>query len=208
MIQNSCAGFAEALASKAPVPGGGGASALVGALGAALGGMVANLTSGKKKYADVQADMESLLADATALRAELLSLVGRDAEAFAPLAEAYGLPKDTPERAAQRETVMETALRGACAPPLAIMDAAARAVELHEALAQKGAAIAISDAGVGVCFARAALEGASLNVFINTKLMRDRAYAEKINQKAEILLERYLPRADAVFRVVRGRLSP
>ena len=118
MMNESCSRFLAELASKAPTPGGGGTAALVGAAGVALGNMVGCLTVGKKKYAAVEADILTLNERAGALRAELEALVQADAEAFAPLAAAYGLPKDTPEQAAHKAAVLETALDAACAVPL------------------------------------------------------------------------------------------
>lgn len=203
--QLSCEEFIAQLASKSPTPGGGGASALVAAVGAALGNMVGSLTVGKKKYADVQEDILALKARADKLQAELLSLVERDAEVFEPLSRAYGLPKDTPQEQAEKTRVMEAALKGACAVPLAIMEKCGEAIELHREFAAKGTLLAISDVGVGVAFCKAALQGASLNVFINTKAMQDRVHAEEANRRANELLGKYLPLADAIYTDVAVR---
>ncbi len=198
--------FIDALASSAPVPGGGGASALVGALGCALGGMVGSLTVGKKKYADVQEDILALKARSDALQDGLLLMMNRDAEVFEPLSRAYGLPKETEAQRAEKQLVMETALRAATEAPLEIMRRCAEAIELIEEYAAKGSAIAISDAGVGAAFCRAALEGASLNVFINTKSLADRTLAARFEAEADALLGEYLVRAERVFAQVRDRL--
>ena len=147
MMNESCSRFLAELASKAPTPGGGGTAALVGAAGVALGNMVGCLTVGKKKYAAVEADILTLNERAGALRAELEALVQADAEAFAPLAAAYGLPKDTPEQAAHKAAVLETALDAACAVPLEIMGKCAEGIALVEEYAAKGSALAVSDAG-------------------------------------------------------------
>ncbi len=203
--QLSCEKFVEELASKAPVPGGGGASALVGAVGAALGNMVGSLTVGKKKYADVQEDILALKAKTDKLQAEFLALVERDAEVFEPLSRAYGLPKDTPEQQAEKTRVMEAALKEACAVPLRIMEKCGEAIELHREFAAKGTALAISDVGVGVIFCKAAMQGASLNVFINTKYMQDRDHAAAANRRANGLLDKYLSLADAIYADVAGR---
>ena len=176
-ISMSCDDFVEALASKDPVPGGGGASALVGALGIALGNMVGNLTVGKKKYAAVEARMYKLMAEADLVREQLLSLVERDAEVFQPLAEAYGLPHSTLE------------------------------IDLIAEFAELGSRIAVSDAGAAAAFSAGALRGASLNVFINTRSMKDRELAKELNRKAEEMLDRYLPKADEVFLAVRKSLQ-
>lgn len=204
--EKSCKEFVEVLASKAPVPGGGGASALVGALGTALGTMVGQLTVGKKKYADVEADVLALMKQAEDLQAELLALVDKDAEVFAPLAKAYGMPKETEEEKAEKERVMEQVLKAAAAVPLEIMEKCCTAIDLHREFAAKGSALAISDAGVGVIFAKAALQGASLNVFINTASMKDRACAERLEEKAEKMLMEYTVAADEVYAEVYNRL--
>ena len=205
--KESCETFIEVLASKAPVPGGGGASSLVGAIGMALGNMVGSLTLGKKKYADVQEDIIALKEKADALQGDFLVLVQRDAELFEPLSRAYGMPKETEEERAKKARVMEAALRDACSVPMEIMEKCCEAIALHQEFAQKGTVIAISDVGVGVTCCRAALQGASLNVFINTKSMTDREYAEAINAKAENMLEQYVPLADAIFEDVRVRFA-
>ncbi len=202
-----CRDFVDILASKAPVPGGGGASALVGAIGMALGNMVGSLTVGKAKYADVQDDIIVLKKQADSLQDELLNLVRIDAEAFEPLSAAYGLPKDTEEEKAHKAEVMEQCLRDACAAPLDIMRRCCEAIELHEQFAAKGTAIAISDVGVGVVLCKSALQGASLNVFINTASMLDRRYAEQINTEANRMLEEYTARADVIFTDVAARFN-
>ena len=202
----SCSEFVQALSSKAPVPGGGGTSALVGALGTALGNMVGSLTVGKKKYADVEEEMQGLKASCDRLQTELLQLVQRDAEVFEPLAAAYGMPKSTEEERMQKEKVMESALLGACEVPLQIMEKCCEAVLLLEQFASKGSVLAVSDAGVGAALCRSAIQGVSLNVFINTKAMKDRKKAEELNRRADDLLERFVPMADEIFRQVADRL--
>lgn len=206
MIHQTCEDFIGLLASNRPVPGGGGASALVGAVGMALGSMVGNLTLGKKKYADVQEDIRVLLDKAQVLQRDLLALVQRDAEVFEPLSKAYGLPRETDEQKAEKDRVMEAALKEACSVPVEIMEKAMECISLHESFCEKGTAIAISDVGVGVEFVKAALRGASLNVFINTKLMKDKAYAESVNKSAEDMLAQGCRRADEVYRKVEQRI--
>ncbi|MCL2125636.1 MAG: cyclodeaminase/cyclohydrolase family protein [Oscillospiraceae bacterium] len=197
-INNTCKDFVDILASKAAVPGGGGASALVGALGMALGTMVGNLTVGKKKYADVETDMYAAMEKAEALQSELLLMVDEDAVAFEPLSKAYGIPKEDPTR----EKVMEDALRIATAAPMDVMRACARAIDIIVEFAEKGSQLAISDAGVGAAFARAAIIGASFNVYINTKAMTDREYAGKVNAEAEALLNEYVEKAEVIVAKV------
>lgn len=206
MMEKSCGQFLAELAGKAPTPGGGGASALVGAAGVALGNMVGSLTTGKKKYAAVEAGIQALNARAETLRGELEALVQADAEAFAPLAAAYGLPKDTPEQAAHKSAVLEKALDAACAVPLQIMEKCAEGIALAEEYAAKGSVMAVSDAGCAAVLCKAALQAASLNVFINTKLMADRDHAAALDAKADSLLNEFVPRADAVFASVMQKL--
>lgn len=206
-VELSCSEFVEVLASKAPVPGGGGASALVGALGMALGNMVGSLTVGKKKYADVEEDIIALKAKADRIQAELLELVQKDAECFEPLSKAYGMPKSTPEEVAEKERVMEIVLKDACSVPLEIMKKCCEAVEVIEEFAAKGSVLAISDAGVAASFAAAALKGASLNVFINTKSMKNRQLAEDYNAQADSMIKEYGGRADKVFAQVMDGLK-
>ena len=206
LTDHSCAEFIELLASKAPVPGGGGASALAAALGTALGNMVGSLTVGKKKYAGVETRIYEMKARCDALQAELLDLVQQDAEVFEPLSRAYGMPKDTEEQKAERERVLEAALDLACGVPLKIMEKCCEAIALMEEFAQKGSRLALSDAGVGSAFCRAALEGAALNVFINTKLMKDRARADELNEKAEAMLRQYGHFAAQTYDMVRASL--
>ena len=206
LTTQTCTGFLDVLASKAPVPGGGGASALVGAVGIALGNMVGSLTVGKKKYADVEADIIALDRKAEALRSRLVDLVAADAEVFEPLSKAYGLPKETEEQKAYKAQVMAKALDAACSVPMDIMRAVCEAIELHQDYARMGSAIAISDVGVGVVFCKAALQGASLNVFINTKSMTDREKAQRLEQEADAMLDKYCALADEIYAQVVGRL--
>jgi formiminotetrahydrofolate cyclodeaminase len=203
----SCSEFVEVLATKAPVPGGGGASAMVGALATALGNMVGSLTVGKKKYAAVEEEMRALKDRCDRLQKDFLHLVERDAEVFEPLARAYSMPKNTEEEKAEKARVMEIVLRDACSVPMEIMEKCCEAIDIIAVFAEKGSVIAISDAGVGAAFAKAALKGASLNVYINTKSMADRALAEELNAKCDRMLEEYSGKADAIFDSVLGRLK-
>lgn len=201
LTKSSCTEFAAALASKAPVPGGGGASALVGALGAALASMVANYTVGKKKYAAVEEDVKAILARADALREQLLALVEEDAKAFEPLSRSYTIPKDDPTR----EEVMERCLRTAAAPPMELLRLSCQAIDLHRELLDKGSVMVLSDVGTGVCFCRSALYGAALNVKVNTKLMSDRTCALAMNREVDELVDKYGKIAGEVYEAVMGR---
>ena len=194
MTKLSCEKFLAELASKAPTPGGGGTAALVGAAGVALGNMVGNLTTGKKKYAAAEADIQALNTKADALRKELEALVQADADAFAPLAAAYGLPKDTPEQAAHKAAVLEKALDAACAVPLEVMEKCAEGIALVEEYAAKGSVMAVSDAGCAAALCKAA------------KLMADRERAAALDAKTDKLLDEFVSRADAVFASVTNKL--
>lgn len=198
--KKSCEEFVEVLASSAPVPGGGGAAALVGAVGTALGNMVGSLTVGKKKYADVEEEMIALKAKSDALQRELLDLVAQDAVCFEPLAKAYGIPKDDPNRA----KILEEATVYACSVPMKIMETCCEAIDIIKIFADKGSRLAVSDAGCGAVCCKAALQSASLNVFINTKSMQNRETAEELNAKANGLLDKYCALADEIFAAVRA----
>ncbi len=180
--------FLKVLSSSEPVPGGGGASATVGAFSCALGMMVANLTIGKKKYADVEEEIKDICGKLETLMGELVFLTNEDARVFKPLSEAYGLPKNSEEEKLHREKVMEEALYEASIVPLKIMETVFEAIKLLEFLGEKGSRIAISDVGVAVLFGEAALEGASLNIFINTKLMKNKEKATFLNNRADKLI--------------------
>lgn len=199
LMNLSCEAFLEDLAGSAPAPGGGGAAALVGAAGAALGNMVGSLTIGKKKYAAVEADILILNRRATALRKRLEGLVQADADAFTPLAAAYKLPKETPEQQAHKAAVLETALEGACAVPLEIMSACCEGIALAAEYAEKGSVMAVSDAGCAALFCKAALQAAGLNVSINTRLMADNAHAAALNAQADAMLAEFVPQADQIY---------
>lgn len=208
MIEKELLGqWVDTLASKAPVPGGGGASALGGALAAALGQMVANLTVGKKRYADVEEEMQQSLFALNILQMELMALADKDAEVFAPLAAAYGMPTETEEQKAEKERVMEENLLAASLVPLAMMEKAAAVLDVLELLEAKGSRMAVSDVGVAVQFARAALTGAVMNIYINTKSMKNREKADELNKRAAKLIEEGTEQADGIYAKVLARLS-
>ena len=202
LIDTTVADFTKELASSAPVPGGGGASALAAAIGISLGDMVGELTVGKKKYADVEEDVRRLMERSQALRIRFLELVDADAEAFAPLAKAYGIPKEDPHRS----QIMEEALRTACSVPMDIMRACAEAIDIIGEFAAKGSKLAISDAGCGAILCKAAMQAASLNVYINTKSMKDRACAQALEDEADALLAKYTALGDSVYNSVVNKL--
>ena len=200
MTMESCRTFVEVLASNAPAPGGGGAAALVGAIGTALGNMVGSLTVGKKKYATVEAEIIALKAKCDDLQKQLLDQVEADEVNFLPLAKAYGIPKDDPNR----DKVMEEATIIACSTPMHIMELCCEAIEAISVFAAKGSRLAVSDAGCGAVCCKAALQAASLNVFINTKSLKNREVAEEMNAKANGMLDKYCAMADDIFASVRA----
>lgn len=199
--------FLTALSSKRPTPGGGGASALAGALSGALGLMVGNLTVGKKKYADVEADVAAAMSRLEEARDRMVRLAQEDAEVFAPLAAAYGLPAGTEEEKARKAQVMEENLLAASLVPLRIMELAVEVLSDLEELEKKGSVMAVSDVGVAVQFARTAVTGAVMNVYINTKSMKNREKAQEINDRAGKALEEGIRLADQVYDIVLGRLK-
>ena len=200
MTMESCRKFVEVLASDAPAPGGGGAAALVGAIGTALGNMVGSLTVGKKKYAEVEAEIIDLKKKCDDLQKELLDQVEADEINFLPLAKAYGIPKDDPNR----DKVMEEATIIACSTPMKIMELCCQAIEYISVFAEKGSRLAVSDAGCGAVCCKAALQAASLNVFINTKTLKNREVAEEMNRRANLMLNKYGDMADDIFTEVKA----
>lgn len=206
IADQTCGNFTEALASNAPVPGGGGAAALAGAIGAALGNMVGSLTAGKKKYAVVESRIQEMNQQAMALQLRLLELADEDARVFEPLSKAYGMPRSTPEEQAWRDEVMAVCLEECCAVPLQIMQACCEAIDLCAEYAEIGSRLAVSDAGCGALLCKAALQAASLNVFINTKAMLDAQRAVELNAQADELLCVYCGKADAVHEAVLNQV--
>lgn len=202
LLENTTIEFLNKLASGEPVPGGGGASAAVGAFAAALGSMVSNLTIGKKKYADVEAEVTTLKEQLQTLQEELIHLVDKDAEAFLPLAEAYRLPKNTEEEQAYKAQVMEEALYGASALPIQMMETILKVLRVLEKLSGKGSRLAISDVGAGALFAQAALEGASLNVYINAGMMKNQERASQLIHRADDLIREGQLLKEQAYKVV------
>ena len=201
MIEKELMGlWLNSLASKAPVPGGGGASAIGGALAAALGQMVANLTV-------VEKIMQELLGKLQALQEDFLDLADQDAKAFAPLAAAYALPASTEEEKQEKVRIMEENLLAASLVPLHMMEKAVETLTFLEVLGEKGSRMAVSDVGVAVQFARTALTGAVMNVYINTKSMKNREKAEELNTKARELIKNGTKKADEIYEKVLEQLT-
>ncbi len=207
MAEKSSAHFIDVLASKAPVPGGGGAAAMGGAIGMALSNMVGNLTVGKKKYADVEAEVKTLLAEGSAIIEALKDLVDKDAEVFEPLSKAYGLPKETPEEAAYKAQVMEECSIEACSVPLEIMRKAHAGIKIHERMGQIGSRLAISDVGCGVVFLKAALISGQLNVMINLGAIKNEKFLTDTRAEVKHLVEEGCLIADQTLAAVMDKLS-
>ena len=195
--------FTAASASKEPVPGGGGVSALCGSLAASLAAMVTNLTIGKKKFLEYTDELCAIREEADSLRKELLACIARDAEAFEPLSKAYSLPKETEGYA----ELMEQCLRVAAEPPCQILKYCARVVELDERLQDIGSKLAISDAATSVMLAHGAMYGAYMKVIVNTRLMKDREYADAYAKQAKDMLDDYAKRALIVYDNIVRRLT-
>ncbi len=202
----SIAEYTEQLSSKSPAPGGGGTAALCAALAVSLGNMVASLTVGKKKYAAVEREMKDLIEQGTSLRKKLLSLIDQDAEAFLPLAAAYSLPKETEEEKLHKRAVLEEALVNAADVPMEILKTCMDVVVLLEQAGEKGSRLAVSDAGCGAALCSAAIKSAALNVFINTKLMKNRETAKAMNTEVLEIMTEYSNRAQDVYQSVYEEL--
>lgn len=207
MLEKSCNQFLEELASKAPVPGGGGAAAYGGAIGMALSNMVGNLTVGKKKYADVEDEVKDLIEKGSKVIEELKVLVDKDAEVFEPLSKAYGLPKDTPEQAKIKEETLENCSKEACSVPMEIMRKAYEGIKIHERMGQIGTMIAISDVGCGVVFLKAALISGSLNVIINLNSIKDQEYVQATTEEMNQLLTDGSRIADETLELVINKIK-
>ena len=207
MLDRTCKDFIDVLASKAPVPGGGGAAAMGGAIGMALSNMVGNLTVGKKKYGDVEGEVKELLVKGEKIIAELESLVDKDAEVFEPLSKAYGLPKNTPEEVKYKEETMEGCCKVACSVPMEIMRKAYDGIRIHERMGRIGTMIALSDVGCGVVFLKSALIAGSLNVIINLNAIKDQEFIQKAREEMDRLLKDGSRIADETLNLVISRLT-
>lgn len=198
--------FLDELASNAPAPGGGSVAALSGALGAALVSMVCNLTLGKKGYEDVQDDIKDLLAQSEGLRKELSDLLEADVAAYTGYSKAAKMPRATEEEKAERSKAMLAALKVATDVPLSIAEAAVKVMDLCMPAAEKGNKWAVSDAGVAVLMAEAALRSAALNVLINLGTLKDEEFVNDRRAKLESLLEGKGVMRDEIYDYVVGKL--
>src|SRR5271166_66886 len=204
---SSIATFLDDLASERPTPGGGGAAAVCGAIGAALVSMVANLTIGKKNYEAVWQDLEAVKAKAEALRAELTGAIEEDVAAFDSVMGAYGLPRATDEEKAARVASIQAALKDATLAPLRAVKACFEVIRLSADVAEKGNLNVISDAGVAALAANAGLRSAALNVFINAKAIKDRDFAEKQIAEVNGLLSQAAEATEAVYQTVKAKIG-
>ena len=194
----SCTAFADVLAARESVPGGGSAAALAGALGIALCSMVGNFTTGKKKYAHAEADVQRMLKNGEALRRRFLELANQDAEALEPLTRAYGIPKDAPDR----NRILEEVTLNACQAPLEMVRCCSEALVLLEEMLEKGSRLLITDVGSGALLCKAAMESAALNVFVNTAGLKGRQTAKQMEQEVDTLLQAARPTADKIVASV------
>ena len=203
----SCSDFVSVLSSKEPVPGGGSVAALVGVLGAALGNMVGGLTEGKKKYEGVQDEIKTCMEEIKGLQHELMELVQKDIDIFEPLSKLYGVKGETEEEQKKYDELLEKALEEACMVPIEVMEKCGRTVELCKTFAEKGNHIAVSDAAAGAILCKSAIEAASLNVYINTSMMKNEEKIEELNNICARYLMKYTPLANGVFGYVSHMLQ-
>jgi methenyltetrahydrofolate cyclohydrolase len=204
---SSIAAFLDDLASERPTPGGGGAAAVCGAIGAALVSMVANLTIGKKNYEAVSEDLKAVNEKAERLRAELTHAIEEDVAAFDSVMGAYGLPRATDEEKTKRTLAIQAALKDATLAPLRAAKACFEVIRLSAAVAEKGNLNVISDAGVAVLAANAGLRSAALNVFTNAKAIKDREFAEKHLTEVNALLAQAAEMTEQVYQTVRAKIG-
>lgn len=206
-IEKNIGEFLKELSSKAPTPGGGGASAGVGAYAMALGIMVTNLTIGKKKYESYEEELKEIRLKLTELEKKLADLVDKDAEAFTPLSLVYKLSSSTDKEKEFKEQELEKALLVASLVPKEIMETIYEGMGYFETLVKKGSALAVSDVGAGINLAFSALESASLNIFINTSMMKDRKKALELNNLAEDIIENAKKLKVKVYDEVLGKIK-
>jgi len=198
--------FLNELASRQATPGGGSAAAVMGAQAAALISMVCNLTIGKPKYAEVEADMIRLLSQSEDLRAQLTAMIKADVEVFDQLMACYGLPKDTDQQKAARSVQIQAVLKAATLVPLDCARACAKTIELSQIAAEKGNTGVVSDAGVAVMCGYGALKSAALNVYINAGSIKDREFAEAKLVELEQILSGAEEKVESIYQIVRNKL--
>lgn len=198
--------FLDGLASSAATPGGGSAAALMGAMGAALVGMVCELTIGKKNDLEADDEMKAVLAEAENLRARLTQMIAEDIAAFDLLMAAYALPKENDAQKTARGAAIQAGLKQATEVPLACARICAEVIDLSHRAAEKGNLNVISDAGVAALAAQAALRSAALNVYINAPGIKDRGFADARLAEIEALTRSAVSQAEAAYQIVKGKL--
>ena len=199
--------FLDELASQNATPGGGSAATIIGAMGAALVAMVCHLTIGKKKYAEVEDEMKALLDKAEALRHRLTGMIEDDVKAFDAVMGAYGMPKETDAEKQKRSAAIQDALKLATEVPLRCCHAAREVIDLAAIASAKGNLGVISDAGVAVLAAYAALRSAALNIYTNAKIITDRTYADAKLKELETLLSGAEDVTEEAYELVKGKVS-
>jgi formiminotetrahydrofolate cyclodeaminase len=205
--QSAIDNFLDDLASSAATPGGGSAAAIIGAMGAALVAMVCHLTIGKKKYAEVEEEMKAVLTEAEALRHRLTGMIEDDVKAFDAVMGAYGMPKETDTDKEKRSAAIQEALKLATDVPLRCCHAAREVIDLAARASAKGNLGVISDAGVAVLAAYAALRSAALNVYTNAKMITDKSFADAKLRELETLLSGAEKATEDAYELVKGKLS-
>lgn len=207
LVDMTCTAFAEETASESPAPGGGSISAYMGALGAALGTMVANLSSHKAGWDERWEEFSDYAERGQAIMAELLHLVDEDTEAFNRIMAVFAMPKTTEEEKAARSAALQSATLYATQVPLKTMKAALRVFEIVKAMAEIGNPNSVSDAGVGALAARSAVLGAQLNVKINAAGLKDRATADALTSEAQAIAEQAVALEKEVLDIVNGKIG-
>ncbi len=202
LVDMQLAEFVNVMASDEPAPGGGSTAALQGALGAALTAMVAALTVGKKKYADVQPLAEATEQKAQALKAKFIDIIDRDTEAFNQVSAVFTMPKNTDEEKAARKAAMQAALKACTKTPFEMMTLADETLAVIEPVVGKLNASAASDLGCAVLSLKAAIQGAWLNVLINISGIQDEDFAQSYRQQGQALLDKNLALADNIYQQI------
>jgi formiminotetrahydrofolate cyclodeaminase len=201
--------YLDDLASRHETPGGGSVSGLVAALAAGLGSMVCHFTVGKKKYAAVENEIKDILSQCDSLRLDLLAQMQRDVDVFqSQMATAYGLPKDTAEQAAVRESALQAACKAAAAPPMTIARQCRKLMTLLASLAEKGSTMLVSDTGCAAALAKGAFDSAAFNVQINVNFIKDKEFASALSAELEALAAEIGPLAERVLTSVRAKMAP
>lgn len=207
LVDMTCTGFANETASESPAPGGGSISAYMGSLAAALGTMVANLSSHKAGWDERWEEFSVWAEKGQALKDELLHLVDEDTNAFNKIMNAFGLPKKTDEEKAARTAAIQEATKYATEVPFRTMKKAFETFEIVEAMAKEGNPNSVSDAGVGALCARSAVLGAWLNVKINASGLKDREFADRILSEAARIAQEAITREKSILEIVEQKIG-